>query len=358
MKQYDHLVYLRVHEGCNIWCDHCFIPANPKRMSMEDISRVPGIVRQFATPGQHVCLQWHGGEPTLVGAEWIAEAIGQIESDAGYRWSHDIQTNLMNYSTQWADLFHRHFAGHIGVSWDPVIRMARKSDDGNALYEAAFRSNLASAIADGLDVSLTITATKPFFERFRNPLQLLGFIEELGVKNVHIERLTKVGRARDTWSSIGVSNAEYSDGMSRILRAYQAYLTGGGRVRLSPFDNMVESFVGDDPGMGCWSGACDSRFHTIDANGYKPGCTAITSEYDNPRMYGSVIRIEEIGRTRMSRRAHCHDCEFKPVCSSGCLALDPDDGSGECAGASALLATAQRVANLQIRNQGSTEREI
>lgn len=29
MKHFDHLVYLRIHEGCNLWCEHCYIPANP-----------------------------------------------------------------------------------------------------------------------------------------------------------------------------------------------------------------------------------------------------------------------------------------------------------------------------------------
>lgn len=352
MKHFDHLVYLRVHEGCNLWCEHCYIPANPKRMGLDNIATVPKTIAAFAKTGDHVRLQWHGGEPTLVGAAWMREAIEIIEANTDYRWSHDIQTNLMNYSPEWAALFHEHFDSHIGVSWDPVIRMSRKSEDGNARYENGFRVNLAQAVADGLAVSMTITATKPFFERFRNPLQLFALLEDMGVMEAHIERLTKVGRARETWDAIGVRHAEYSHGMSRILRAYQAYLRAGGRVRISPFDSMVEAFISSDAGLGCWSGACDSRFHTIDANGYKSGCTALTSEYDNTRSKANVIRIENIGRARDAHRVNCAACNFKAVCSSGCLALEVEDGSGECSGASRLLGTAQNIANLQAKEMG------
>ena len=38
---FDHLVYLRVFEGCNLHCEHCFIPSNPKRMTMDDLKAVP-----------------------------------------------------------------------------------------------------------------------------------------------------------------------------------------------------------------------------------------------------------------------------------------------------------------------------
>lgn len=352
MTHFDHLVYLRVHEGCNLWCEHCYIPANPKRMSLDDIARVPSIVAGFAAPGSHIRLQWHGGEPTLVGAAWMREAIEIIESNKDYRWSHDIQTNLINYSPEWASLFHDHFGSHIGVSWDPEIRLVKKSGNGNALYEEAFRATLAQAVADGLAVSMTITATKPFFERFRNPFDLFQLLEEMGVTEAHIERLTKVGRARETWESIGVRHAEYSNRMSRLIRAYQVYLRSGGRIRISPFDSMVESFLSSDAGLGCWSGACDTRFHTIDANGYKPGCTALNSEYDNARSKAAVIRIEDIRRARQLHRVNCTSCDFRGACSSGCLALEVDDGSGECAGASVLLATARDIATLQLKQLG------
>lgn len=352
MIHFDHLVYLRVHEGCNLWCDHCYIPANPKRMSLEDIGAVPTTISGFAKPGDHIRLQWHGGEPTIVGATWMRKAIETIEGNTNFQWSHDIQTNLMSYSKEWGSLYNEHFDGHIGVSWDPVIRMSKKSPDGNALYESSFRANLAQAVADGLSISLTITATKHFFDRFRNPLRLFSLLEEMGVKEAHIERLTKIGRARDTWGSIGVNHSQYSDGMTRILRGYQAYLNAGGQVRLSPFDSMLDAFNSKDPGLGCWSGACDSRFHTIDANGYKSGCTALTSEFDNTRSKVAVIHIENIGQAREAHQSMCTSCSFKSVCSSGCLALEVNDGSGECAGASGLLATAKNIASLQSKHIG------
>ncbi len=346
---FDHLVYVRVFEGCNLHCEHCFIPANPKKMEPEQFSQIPERVAMFAQKGQRILLQWHGGEPTLLGVDYLRDAISRVEAGVDFQWIHGIQTNLLTYDERWAELYREKFDGEVGVSWDWGIRLLSKSrPESFDEFERRFWPKFERLLADGLSPYLVITGTKPFFDRFKNPMELFEMLAQRGVQRFHIERLTPTGEARKNWSWLGVSNREWSLHMARFARAYMAWNANSGkRLSMSPVDGLLKSVerlrAGQAGGYGCLSGACDTKFHTIDASGYKRGCTAITSEEpDNKR--ASVVRIFRIGEERQQRRFDCQSCEFKAICSAGCLAGDMDDGSGECAGGRSLFAALQALA--------------
>ena len=355
---FDHLVYVRLFEGCNLHCDHCFIPSNPKKMSRDDFAAIPRHIASFAKPGSHILLQWHGGEPTIFGPDHLATAIEAVQAadDVGFDWAHGIQTNLMNYGPDWPDLYRRYFDGAVGVSWDPVIRLLRRgAPETHDAYDQKFWANFAALKADGLESYLVVTFTRTLVEAFPNPLSLFMMLRDRGVTRLHFERVTRTGYAREHWDRIGLNNAEYAHYMSRFFRAYQRWQIGcedpkGVGIHISPFDGLTGSVQdlqqGRLGGYGCWSGKCDTTFHTIDANGYKKGCTAVTSEIDNPRAHESLM-FGDLVAARAERQWDCKTCRFRPICSSGCMATMMDDGSGECAGASRLFA----VVDLAIEQQ-------
>lgn len=350
--QFDHLVYVRLFEGCNLHCDHCFIPSNPKKMSRDDFAAIPDRIAAFAKPGSRILLQWHGGEPTIFGPDHLADAIETIyASDRhGFDWAHGIQTNLMNYGPQWPALYRQYFGGEVGVSWDPVIRLLRRdAPETHAEYDHKFWDQFAAVREDGLETYLVITFTKTLIEAFPNPMRLYLMLRDRGVQRLHFERVTRTGYARTHWDRIGLDNAEYSAAMGKFFRAYrnwQDHAEGpeGTGMFISPFDGLMKSVddlrVGNLGGYGCWSGACDTTFHTIDSNGYKRGCTAVTSEIDNPRAHEHLM-IGDLVAARAERQWDCKTCRFRPICSSGCMATMMDDGSGECAGGSRLFAAIQ-----------------
>ena len=351
---FDHLVYVRVFEGCNLHCEHCFIPSNPKKMSDDDLIAIPEKVRQFAKPGSQILLQWHGGEPTIFGAQWLNDAIEKVEA-AGpdFHWQHGIQTNLMTYNDDWVPVYKQHFGGEVGVSWDPIIRLMRRGDpESNQKYEEQFWKNFEKLLSDDLDPYMVVTFTGTFVQHFKDPYRFFQMMEEKGVKRVHLERVTRTGYARDNWDRVGLNNAEYSTAMSRFMRAYALYCQtrheagAFDRIHVSPLDGLMQSVTrlenGDVGGYGCWSGSCDTKFHTIDANGYKAGCTAVTSEIDNKRAT-EILMFPDYESARAERQWDCQTCDFRKICSSGCLASLMDDGSGECSGGQQLFMTARRL---------------
>lgn len=351
-RGYDHLVYVRVFEGCNLHCQHCFIPANPKKMEPEDFSRIPQVVSGFAKRGDTILLQWHGGEPTLLGPDYLVDAIERVQSNSDYRWVHGIQTNLLTYDQRWAQVYRTYFGGEVGVSWDHGIRLLRKGrPESFADFEAQFWQKFEQLRADGLDPYVVITVTRPLLEAYRSPLRLLQMLAARGVRRFHLERLTPTGEARENWGWLGVSNREWSEYMARLAPAYARWQQLAGErsekgLTCSPLDGIGLSvdrlLAGDSGGYGCLSGVCDTHFHTIDAGGYKRGCTAITAEEPDNRR-AKVIRIVRIKEERAARRFDCQACDFRSICSAGCLAGDMDDGSGECAGGRILFSALRRM---------------
>lgn len=358
--KFDHLVYLRIFEGCNLRCEHCFIPSNPKKMDMEQVRQIPELVSKFAKKGSTILLQWHGGEPTLFGPEWMQEAIESVENNTDFVWRHGIQTNLLSYSQEWRDIYKKYFRSEVGVSWDPKIRIFNGGGpESNKEFESRFWVNFRHLLDDGLDPYLVVTGTKVFFETFKNPVDFFEMCRERGIRRAHIERLTETGYARINWDRIGVNNAEYSKYMARFARAYEAWNRntieqyGDRLLFLSPFDGLMETveklISGGEMGYGCWSGHCDTRFHTIDQNGYKRGCTAVTSEIDNKNANKKLILdLNHLPSEREKRQIYnCASCNFRPICSSGCLAIDFDDGSGECSGGYKFFAAMKDVVSMR-----------
>jgi radical SAM protein with 4Fe4S-binding SPASM domain len=292
-----------------------------------------------------------------MGVDYIRECIEHLKSKStSYNWKHGIQTNLMTFDAKWAKLYHDHFGGEVGISWDPKIRLLNKhATDSHGKFNERFTVKLKEAVSSGLTPYLVVTATKTLFESFPNPFDFFQKWKDLGVNHVHLERVTETGFARDNWLEVGLSNGEYSSFMSRWLKAYTLFKrnTENKDFFLSPFDEMnesIKSLSSDQPsGRGCWSGTCDTRFHTIDAQGYKFGCTALTSESGNKNATTQPPIINDIKQKRDLRVYNCGECRFRKICSTGCLALSFDDGSGECSGGYNLFQTAE------ILNKGASQ---
>jgi len=357
IDDFDHLIYLRVFEGCNLHCEHCFIPSNPKKMTIDQIKEIRGYVQSFAKPGDKIIFQWHGGEPTAIGLRFMTEAMSIVdELKDTYRITHGIQTNLTKYNEGWRDLFMKYVGKEVGISWDPDIRYLKKNDpSSNAEFETIFWRNVSKMIEDGFEPLLIVTGTKKLFTKFKNPFLMLEYFREKGIRKIHIERITKTGNAVDNWNSLGLTHKEYSTAMSRLLKAYVSFqnrnLPLEENLFVSPLDGYIESVASMETekpkGYGCNSGKCDTAFHTIDADGYKAGCTALTTNEQATSDNGAVqfVTFTGLRRKREERQMTCIGCPYKSVCSSGCMTSEKFDGSGECFGGKMIFEQAQNLLN-------------
>lgn len=341
---FDHLFYLRLTEACNMRCDHCFIPNNPKSVSRNQVDDFVALVRQKAEPGSTVLIQFHGGEPTVLGQDNLSWWAGSIRARLpGYKCVFRIQTNLLIPPRQYADFLHEYCDGEIGISWDYKIRkLSRGADDRNAAYETTFWENFKTLDELGLSHFVVITGTKVFYEWASSGNTFIDWGLKNRIKKVHIERLTKVGYAVDSWDEIGVNNRDNSLYLSLLFKQYRRAREQGKDIFISPFDGLMGALASADQeaGYGCHSGICDTRFHTFDQNGYQPGCTAINSTDEVIEQIVSVydpLDGSPIDMRRKERIEECGSCTYKSVCNSGCLATSRHDGSGDCSGGKILF---------------------
>jgi radical SAM protein with 4Fe4S-binding SPASM domain len=341
MEDNEHLVYVRLIEACNMRCQHCFIPPNPKNMSDNVLFGIEEILKDKIPKGSIVNIRFHGGEPTLIGPKKFIEVIESLKSSNYYTYTFGIQTNLLTFSDEWAEIYKKYFDEDVGISWDYKIRLLKENDlASNDKFEEIFWNNIKDFISNDLNPYLVITGTKTFFEHFSKGFKFFEFLQKHNIKTAHIEKLTRNGYAAKNWATIGVDNAEYSKFMTSLYSKYLMWNKNSDyKINLSPFDGLMTSVRdlknGKEKGYGCWSGVCDTRFHTIDANGYKLGCTAINSEEDNSNSVTNglqILNIMDISSKRDIRKIDCSVCDFKKICSTGCLASEKSDGSGECSG--------------------------
>lgn len=333
----SHTFYVRLIEACNMYCKHCFIPNNPSVLSGEIVRKIPDYIDRYTLPGDTILFQFHGGEPTLYGIGNINSIIEMIKNTVHDRkLLFSIQTNLRYLNPDLIELIKTHFDSEVGVSWDPEIRYLKKGvPSSNEIYDEIFWNNYANCINVGLTPYLTITTTKNFFKYFSNSMDFFIFLQKKEVSYVHLERLTKSGWAKENWKEIGIDNHEYSYNMIRIFNAYVQYTLHANnndyrKIHLSPFDDLIESFrTGAKTSNCCWSGKCDTTFHTIDSDGYKQGCTALTAN--------KTFNIVNLVDIRKARKNICVSCDFANMCSTGCVDNSVIDESRECSGASELL---------------------
>jgi radical SAM protein with 4Fe4S-binding SPASM domain len=132
-----HSIYLKITNRCNIRCPHCFISNYSGDMPT-------GIVHAVNKKFPQGKIVFHGGEPTLMGKEYIKEVINIL----GER-QYILQSNLMFDVIDWVDLLKKHFYSSIGTS----------IDKGRLSVWDIFLNNTKLLSKAGINVTATVTVT-------------------------------------------------------------------------------------------------------------------------------------------------------------------------------------------------------
>ena len=72
------MITLKLTPGCNLSCSYCNVdaasPSTP-RMSIETYRRIIDLLVEH-TVHDDLTVEFHGGEPLLLGEDWFREAVG------------------------------------------------------------------------------------------------------------------------------------------------------------------------------------------------------------------------------------------------------------------------------------------
>lgn len=323
------VIYLRVVQGCNLNCSHCFTLGNKDPYKLLDYKTASDFLRQIKDQvnPRKATLYIHGGETFLAPFSHL-EKINQIIREELKDTEVVIipQTNLMyEINEDYLNFIREQYNGEIGVSWDYKIRFASPQSDYN---EKLFFKNFKYLVENGINIAVAITVQKHLLDC--DILQILPQFE--GARSLDFEFLTIFD---EKTQKLKVNNEAWSEFYLKIVKFYAENETSW---VLPQVDLFTKSF-NENKIFNCKCNCCQNRTFTLNCNGtlglcpdetYVRPISDIHEFRDNWKSF--ELKAREMHFRHISQEIHpmCQKCEFYDVCGGNCELALFDEASEEC----------------------------
>jgi uncharacterized protein len=320
-------VSMKLTQGCNLKCTYCntetVTPRTPM-MSIDLYKRVASLVLENST-GRYIGLEFHGGEPLLLGDEWFREATGHC-------WALAKQHNkvldlpvVTNGTLLTAERLK--FFQSLGVSFSmscdgpPEINDVLRGS-GHAVQRAIelFRDH-------GVDVGVMTVLSHANYKRMK---EIMDWFRGLGLGSFAINFLQPQGRGID---SPLLTDDQMLEGMVQVL---DHMVESDVSVYEADMARYVERFVeGRDPcpTPSCWDFQCQAgkTYVAVDLKGNIHPCGSDAYHHVFGNIHDGSVD-EDRYKAVMATLHHkgdwairCFDCNAKQICNHSCPTSDYND---------------------------------
>jgi uncharacterized protein len=179
------LVILKATEKCNSNCSYCDVvrkDGTGRSMPLDVLETVFRRVNEYllAFPGENVELNWHGGEPLILGTGYFHEAIRlqkeHFATTSG-RIKNTLQTNLTLMSEEFIPIFKQMGINFVGTSFDPEPSVRGPGDDPDSgEYNRQFFRGAEILNRHNIGWGVIYVATRNALE---NPLEVFYYLTNL-----------------------------------------------------------------------------------------------------------------------------------------------------------------------------------
>lgn len=323
------VIYIRVVQGCNLNCDHCFTLGNKdpfQLASLEDIDLYLQAIKKNVNPKKAV-FYIHGGETFLAPVAFLKKVNTLIEKIFLHSDIYIIaQTNLLvNLNPELLDLIKYGYKGEIGVSWDYQIRF---DETKKALSESRFLSNLKILLEHGVNVAVSITVQNNLFKI--DPISLIKKFE--GVSSIDFELLTIFNEKTE---NLKVSNIKWASYLREIVDYYIGHDTSWSLPQIDLFTKSLK----ENKLYRCKCDCCNNRTFTFNPNGtvglcpdrtyYEPISNVKEMYHDWNKFCDKAIPV--IAQREAAKvNEVCLKCEFYDICGGNCEDTLFVQGEDEC----------------------------
>lgn len=326
MPQKSVTVIAKPTHSCNLNCGYCYIDENAEnsRMDSETLERLVEQTIEVAGEEGRAHFLWHGGEPLLMGMRFYEEVLElQGKHKGTTRIVNSIQTNGTLLTEDFAKFFKEHKFG-VGLSLDGPSEMQDeirpyKSKKGS--FDDVLRGvNIAKEYGIGGGVIIVVN------QKNKDRLaEVYDFLKKEKI-NGKLNPLIRSGKAIHNFNDLGITAIEYGKAMNDLFDIWIG--EDELQVSLDPFDQLISSIVMGVP-MGCsHSESCQNNFYSVGPEGDVYPCGRFDGDlkWRLGNINDSQLKLILEGERRkelLSRTPDvvegCSDCEYVPLCNSGCL---------------------------------------
>lgn len=313
---------------CNARCIYCHSLRSSPTISLRVLEEFLTNLAMFSESHGilRVRINWHGGEPMLMGAQFYQEVMDfekKIPSRIEFR--HSMQSNACLYKGEMR-LVLRDFltSGFIGTSFDPFhpTRLLSNGEDSAAQSIAGTRAMLE----DGLRVSLIYVVHKRSVEVVSD---LYYFFKDLGIHYILFHPLQDFDDPE-----YSLSPREWGEFLMRLWDVWKA---DGYSMNIDPLLEWRSFLVASEPVRSCEHGQCPKRnLHlTLSPEGYLYPCHRFQDK-DTYRIghvgdlsFDEIIRhpwTHLLSQQKRNLSTVCKKCDFVEMCHSGCVATHDEEG--------------------------------
>lgn len=323
------VIYLRVVQGCNLNCTHCFTLGNKDKFQLAPFENIRNFLRSIKTNvnPRNAVVYIHGGEPFMASLDYHRELNKLIKEEMGSTFIDIIpQTNLMyKIDDEFVEFIKQEYKGQIGVSWDYKIRFNSTT---SGLNEDLFLNNFNKLAASGVDMAVAITVHKYLVEQnVENIVQKFH-----GAKSLDFEFLTYFD---EKTKNLKVDNVKWSEFYTQLVKYYSDNKT----TWSMPLVDLFTKSVSENKIYQCKCNCCQNRTFTMNCNGTVGLCPDET--YFDPistvdemthdwKSFATAASLKHAVQVSRTIKKLCMSCEFYDYCGGNCEEQLLDDNDLEC----------------------------
>ena len=326
------VIYLRVVQGCNLNCTHCFTLGNKDPYMVTDLNYIEDFLSSIKdnVDPQKATFYIHGGETFLAPHSHLANVNKIIRSKfANKRIDIIPQTNLLyTIDDEFINFVKTEYRSTIGVSWDADIRFGSIAINKKTDQENLFFSNLKQLLANDIKVHIAITAQKHLLNY--DPLEIVKMFD--GVDSIDFELLTTFD---EKTRNLKPNNKKWAVWLEKLVDYYQHNKT---TWCLPQIDLFTKALITGNL-FDCKCNCCDKRTFTLNPNGtvglcpdktyVEPFSTTTEMKQDWATFQNKSLDVMMKKLVEMDQHTMCFECEHYDICGGNCDASLFDD-SDEC----------------------------
>lgn len=318
-------IIIKLTTGCNLACVYCS-EGDKEPMILDKtilhkmIEEIPELLNQLND--KNITFLWHGGEPLLVGKQYLIESMDfAISKLKCFNPRFLVQSNGTLIDDEWVDIFKKYNV-HVGVSLDGYRELHdinRLKKDGTPTFNIIMK-NIRLLQEAGCFGGAIMVLNRP---EIVDVNQLYSFIKSENL-TLKIRPVIPCGRASNL-------NTESIDDQFVILmkNLYEKIMSDDDMILLDPLDEIMDAILG----VGCirecaYNGSCSRNFICLFTDGTMSFCgrSGIGADFifgkvkdsSLKSLYNSKAAVQIRSRKDYLVNHDCKECKYWSLCYGGC----------------------------------------